>query len=187
MRRHLLTLLAVPALLAALVPPAAAHAAPAAARLTWGACPVSLGGIERDPRQQCASLPVPLDYRNPHGRRISVEVSRIATAKPELRRGVLLFNPGGPGGSGLDLPSELLRLLPTAVTDRFDLIGFDPRGVGYSTPVTCGISPDVPSDLPLPYPAADGSIARNVAFGRDTARSCAQLSGDLLPYITTAN
>src|SRR5437667_11243887 len=110
MRRHLLTLLAVPALLAALVPPAAAHAAdpaaPAAARLTWGACPVSLGGVERDPRQQCATLLVPLDYRNPHGRRIGVEVSRIATAKPGLRRGVLLFNPGAPGGSGLDLPSE---------------------------------------------------------------------------------
>ncbi len=208
MRRRQWTLAAITGMLAALAPAATGHAATttatgsatgattsragvsrsvAADALDWGTCPPSEVGIEPDPRQQCAALGVPLDYRHPGGRTITVEVSRIATAKPQLRRGILLFNPGGPGGSGLDLPSALLPLLPSSVTDRFDLIGFDPRGVGYSTPVTCGLAPDVTADLVLPYPAPDGSIARNVDFGRRTARSCARLSGSLLPYITTAN
>ena len=172
-------------------PPPAAAARPAGvtapASLAWGTCPPAPAGVSQDPREQCASLSVPLDYREPHGRSISVEVSRIPTSKPGARRGVLLFNPGGPGGSGLDLPDELLPLLPPAVTDAFDLIGFDPRGVGYSTPVTCGLQAGLPADLQLPYPAPDGSIDRNVAYGRQTAQSCARLSGDLLPYLTTAN
>jgi pimeloyl-ACP methyl ester carboxylesterase len=196
MRRHLLVLAAVAGLIAPLVatvgaasaePASAEPATAGTAALTWGACPPAPPDTPRDPRQQCAALRVPLDYRKPGGRKISVEVSRIPTAKPGLRRGVLLFNPGGPGGTGLDFPSQLLPAIPTAVTDRFDLIGFDPRGIGYSTPVTCGIPDDVAVDLALPYPAPDGSIGRNVAFGRKAARDCARLSGDLLPYITTAN
>jgi pimeloyl-ACP methyl ester carboxylesterase len=161
---------------------------PGRAALVWEDCPpVEVAGVARDPREQCARLSVPLDYRAPHGRTITVEVSRIATAKPGQRRGVLLFNPGGPGGSGLDFPDQLLSVLPTAVTDAYDLIGFDPRGIGYSTPVTCGIPAGTPPDLVLPYPAPDGSIDRNVAYGQQIAQSCAQLSGDLLPYVTTAN
>jgi pimeloyl-ACP methyl ester carboxylesterase len=187
MRRQLLTLLTATAMTAVLAPPTPGHAADSSPALAWGACPPAPPGVDRDPRQQCATLRVPLDYRSTRGREIDVAVSRIPTAKPGLRHGILLFNPGGPGGSGLDLPSQLLPLLPTEVTDRFDLIGFDPRGVGNSTPVTCGISPDTSPDLFLPYPAPDGSISRNVAYGRDTAESCARLSGDLLPHITTAN
>jgi pimeloyl-ACP methyl ester carboxylesterase len=153
----------------------------------WGACPPAPAGVVRDPRQQCARLEVPLDYRKPHGRTIGIEISRIATARPGTRRGVLLFNPGGPGHWGLDMPDALLPAIPAAVTDAYDLIGFDPRGVEYSTPLTCGIPDDTPIDLRAPYPAPDGSIDRNVAYARRTAQSCARLSGDLLPYITTAN
>ncbi|HKT03882.1 MAG TPA: alpha/beta fold hydrolase [Rugosimonospora sp.] len=178
-------------LVAVLAPTSAAYAVPprdtGAAGLTWADCPPAPSGLTRDPRERCASLPVPLDYRHPDGRKINVEVSRIPTAKPGLRRGILLFNPGGPGGSGIDFPDGLLPLMPAAVTDRYDLIGFDPRGIGYSTPVTCGIPATTPVELVLPYPAPDGSIARNVAYARQTAHDCAQLSGDLLPYITTAN
>jgi pimeloyl-ACP methyl ester carboxylesterase len=144
-------------------------------------------GAERDPRQQCATLRLPLDYRRPSGPTIGVEISRIATAKPALRRGILLSNPGGPGGPGLDMPSGLAAFLPAEVLDRYDLVGFDPRGVGQSTPVTCGMTADTPPDLQVPFPAPDGSIDRNIAFGRQTARDCARLSGPLLPFITTAN
>jgi pimeloyl-ACP methyl ester carboxylesterase len=195
MRRKLLTLVAVAAMIAIAAPPTPGYAAPStpgsagagAPALTWGTCPPAPPGLERDPRQECTTLRVPLDYRAPGGRTIDVAVSRIPTAKPALRRGILLFNPGGPGGSGLDFPGALLPLLPAGVTDRFDLIGFDPRGIGHSTPVTCGIPDDTPTDLRLPYPAPDGSIARNVAFARKTAADCGRLSGDLMPYITTAN
>ncbi|GAA4473421.1 alpha/beta hydrolase [Phytohabitans houttuyneae] len=155
--------------------------------LVWGDCPAVPPELERDPRQQCASLHLPLDYRRSSGPTISVAISRIATAKPTLRRGILLSNPGGPGGPGLDMPSRLAALLPAEVLDRYDLVGFDPRGVGHSTPVTCGMSVDTPLDLQVPFPAPDGSIDRNIAFGQQTARDCANLSGHLLPFITTAN
>lgn len=202
MRRSLLNGLSAALALVILTPPTAGHAAalagtgtgtvsPTAAAvappLSWHACPSASAGVTLDPRQQCATLRVPLDYRRPGGRQIDVEISRIASATPTLRRGILLLNPGGPGGSGLNLPSALAALLPAQVTERYDLIGFDPRGVGFSTPVTCGMTLETPPDLQLPFPAPDGSIARNVAFARQTAAGCAAGSGDLLPYITTAN
>ncbi|GIH94570.1 alpha/beta hydrolase [Planobispora siamensis] len=153
----------------------------------WGECPPGESGIPRDPRQQCATLRVPLDYRAPRGRSIEIAISRIGTAQPGSRRGILLSNPGGPGDGGLDLPSRLAVVLPRQVLDQYDLIGFDPRGVGHSTPVTCGLDLVRHFTLRLPYPAPDGGIERNIAFARDTAAACAEHSGDLLPFITTAN
>ncbi|TDC86190.1 alpha/beta hydrolase [Micromonospora sp. KC606] len=186
--RRSLALVAVAVFAATLTPatPAVATATPAG--LVWGACPPPAEGSGGDTRQQCATLQLPLDYRHPHGRQIDVTISRIATAEPGLRRGILLSNPGGPGDFGLDMPSFLAAALPAEVLTRYDLIGFDPRGVGASTPITCGITdPVAVTDLILPYPAPDGSIARNIEFARTTARDCAAHSGELLPHITTAN
>lgn len=159
-----------------------ATAAPATASLTWTQCTPVV-----DPRQECATLSVPMDYRRPHGRQITIAVSRIQASDPSLRRGILLLNPGGPGGSGLYLPSFLAQSLPAEVTARYDLVGFDPRGVSQSTPITCNIPEDTPVDLVLPYPDASGSIERNVRFARSAAAGCAAGTGDLLPHITTAN
>jgi pimeloyl-ACP methyl ester carboxylesterase len=154
--------------------------------ILWGTCPAPPAGIAIDPRQTCGTLRVPLDYRRPGGRQISVTVSRIPATDPAQRRGVLLMNPGGPGGQGLTMPSEAQATVSKPVLAGYDLIGFDPRGVSRSTPVTCGLTA-AQLTLPLPYPAPDGSIARNVAFARSAAAGCAEKSGDLLPYITTAN
>jgi pimeloyl-ACP methyl ester carboxylesterase len=187
-------LVAVALAATAAVPASAAVAAPTSAPPTeavaapvWGECPPPAPGFPRDSRMRCATLRVPLDYSRPGGRKIDVAVSRIDTSVPGQRRGILLSNPGGPGGTGLDLPSILALVMPPEVLAQYDLIGFDPRGIGRSTPITCGFgaTPDV--TLVLPYPAPDGSIARNVAFARATAASCAAHSGDLLPFITTAN
>lgn len=153
------------------------------ASITWGACPAPPADVTRDPRLTCGTVRVPLDYRHPHGRTITIEVSRIATAKPGRRRGDLLLNPGGPGLPGLDMPGQLASSLPSSVLDEYDLIGFDPRGVGRSSPVSCGLSG--PS-FPFPYPAADGSIAANVATARAIARQCATV-GDALRFFTTAD
>jgi pimeloyl-ACP methyl ester carboxylesterase len=169
-----------------LAPAAPGHATDISPTPAWGACPPPSPGTQRDARQQCATLSVPLDYRNQRGRAIDIAISRIPTAKPGLRRGILLSNPGGPGGQGLDLPSTLAVIFPAEVLDRFDLIGFDPRGVGHSTPVTCGLPPATLVGLER-YPAPDGSITDNVEYARSTAEGCATHSGDLLPYITTAN
>jgi pimeloyl-ACP methyl ester carboxylesterase len=183
--RRLLMLLLIGVLLLVSVP--AVGASPGVDALAWTSCPPSLIEVE-DPRMRCATVRVPLDYRDPHGATIEVMISRIATAKPGLRRGVLFHNGGGPGAASLHLPAAYARVYPPEVLDRYDLIGFDPRGVGYSTPVTCGRTPEqFPVDRYFPFPAPDGSITPNVAFAREVARDCQRAGGSIMPHITTAN
>ncbi|MFJ1705157.1 alpha/beta hydrolase [Kitasatospora sp. NPDC088346] len=177
-------LTAATAVLAVTAP--ASQAAPAAPRtepLVWGGC--AGGGA---PQQQCATVSVPLDYRHPGGQRIDLAVSRIASANPELRRGSLVLIPGGPGGTGLNTPSAVLGKLPQEVRDRYDLIGFDPRGVGRSTPVDCGLAHEDLAMVRLrPWPAADGSVDRNTATARRIAETCLHNGGPVLRSISTAN
>ncbi|WP_411145693.1 alpha/beta hydrolase [Streptomyces sp. x-80] len=150
--------------------------------LRWGACPSPTEAALR-----CAKLAVPLDYRHPDGRTIDVEVSRLASTKPAEKRGVLLLNPGGPGLPGLPVPA--LMKLPQKVRDRYDVIGFDPRGVGHSTPLTCNFTPaqsGVVSTPPNPGSAAD--VAEQAATAKRLATQCTtSKTASLLPYITTAN
>jgi len=127
-----------------------------------------------------------MNYQDPHGPSIQITVSHIP-AKPGLRRGVLMTNPGGPGVPGLDLPTLMPALFPADVLDHYDVLGIDPRGVGHSTPIDCGSFHQTGLDLLLPYPAADGSIDRNVHFARQFATGCSVLSGEFLPHVTTAN
>ncbi|GIJ50917.1 hydrolase [Virgisporangium aliadipatigenens] len=172
------------------LPRAEATTIPHAAAIRWGECPELPPGAERDPRQECGTLQVPLDYRAPRKRTIEVAVSRIKAAKPEQRKGVMLMNGGGPGPS-LDAPSEFAKHFPTEVLDRYDLVAFDPRGIGHSTPMECGRTADeMTRDLELgifSFPGADGSIRRNVEYSRRMAKQCGERSGPLLPYLTSAN
>ncbi|MEU8822007.1 alpha/beta fold hydrolase [Streptomyces sp. NPDC048636] len=152
--------------------------------LDWGPCP----GTSLDPRQECATLRVPLDYRDPGGKRISLAVSRIRAERPRERRGVLLLIPGGPGSPGLDRPTTLGKRLPRSVRDGYDLVSFDPRGMGGSTKADCGLSTaDLALTASRPWPAADGSIAGNVTTGRRLADRCARNGGELLRTISTVN
>ncbi|MEU0288448.1 alpha/beta hydrolase [Streptomyces sp. NPDC006147] len=156
------------------------------AKITWGKCPPPAKGQTRDPHLACGTLEVPLDYRSPGGRKIDVEVSRLSTAQPGKRRGVLLLNPGGPALGGLGMPETMASTLPRSVLDRYDLIGFDPRGVAHSTPQSCGLQdPSVPGLFP--YPAADGSISENVALAKTVAKQCAYTAGKSLRYYNTVN
>jgi pimeloyl-ACP methyl ester carboxylesterase len=172
------TLLA--AVVVTLASPSIAAASPAPT-LDWGACPLT-----GDQRQECATLAVPMDYRNPGGARISLAVSRIRTAKPGLRRGVLLLIPGGPGGAGLARPTTHGLRLPQAVLDRYDIVGFDPRGVGHSTPISCDFEPrDVDPVGFLPWP--DPDLSASTAQARRMADACVRNAGPLLRHITTRN
>ena len=156
------------------------------AKITWGKCPAPAEGQTRDPHLSCGTLEVPLDYQNPGATKIDMAVSRLSTAKPGKRRGVLLLNPGGPALGGLDMPESMTSTLPKSVLDRYDLIGFDPRGVEHSTPQSCRLQDPSVSGL-FPYPAADGSITKNVALAKADARQCATTVGKNLRYYTTAN
>ncbi|MFJ3218058.1 alpha/beta fold hydrolase [Kitasatospora sp. NPDC086801] len=184
-------LLTAALLLAAPLAPTAV-AAPAA-QLSWGPCPAptpNANGVPfpRDPRQQCATLRVPRDYQDPAEGTITLTVSRLRTADPAHRRGTLAVVPGGPGGSGLDYPGEMTTVLPPDVLRSYDLIGFDERGVGNSTPVHCDLSAaDRDAQLNYPFPGPDGSITANLDHAARVADSCAAASGGYLADVTTAN
>ncbi|MGH9184359.1 MAG: alpha/beta hydrolase, partial [Acidimicrobiales bacterium] len=142
---------------------------------------------ELDPRQECALLAVPLDYDDPDGPTIDVAVSRIATADAALREGVILFNPGGPGGEGLNLPTLVAQLLEPEVLARFDLVGFDPRFIGRSTPVTCGLPVDEHLILKFIPWLRPGGVAENFAVAEELSAACAANGGEILVHGTTAN
>ncbi len=136
-------------------------ALPAIDAVVWGDCD------EQEAPWQCASIEVPLDYRRvTELGTVSIAITRRPAADEPHRIGSLVLNPGGPGGSGVDLAWGYASLFPAALLDRFDLVGFDPRGVSRSTPVDCG-------DLERSF--------------RVVERDCVARSGDLLPYVGTQN
>jgi pimeloyl-ACP methyl ester carboxylesterase len=131
-----------------------------------------------------------LDWSDPSGARISLAVSRLR-ANPAARQGVMLTNPGGPGGSGLALPAYLQPAVPDTVGEAYDWIGFDPRGVGASSPaVSCdteywtGPRPAYrPASREQRSPAERAWVKRS----RSYAAACAEHNGDLLRHLRTAD
>ncbi|ANN18992.1 hydrolase [Amycolatopsis orientalis] len=166
--------------------PATAEAAPAVKWTSpcpdYGMTPSPTAGLE------CATLKVPLDYADSGGRTIELTLSRKASTSPK-RRGVLLMNPGGPGSPGLAMPAQLAqRQGHTGLLDSYDVIGFDPRGTTYSTPVTCDLTQDQRFILVGPYAAGPRDVAEKAAKSRVVAKQCAESkTADLLPQMTTAN
>lgn len=133
---------------------------------------------------ECATVKVPLDYRVPWGKRIELAISRIKSTVPNKRHGVLFSNPGGPGGQGLGMPLEAQERLPKSVQQKYDLIGFDPRGVGQSSPVSCDLEPEEENWL---RPYKEETFDKDVAWARDVANKCKGKAGGTLPHITTRN
>lgn len=118
---------------------------------------------EFDPRLEYASIAVPLDYADPGGRRLSIAISRLRAADHGRRRGILVALNGGPGGIGVGALGRKipLRFADTPVHEVYDVIGFDPRGTGDSTPLFCEITKTTsefdsrPPDSEFPVIAAD--------------------------------
>ncbi|MGI5375277.1 alpha/beta hydrolase [Streptomyces sp. CA-251387] len=167
-----------------LVTPLTASAAGAPSPLKWTKCE----GEGLDPRQQCATLPVPMNYADPGGPKIDLAVSRIPSEKPSARRGALLLIAGGPGGDSLGDPSGKGQKLPQEVRDAYDLIGFAPRGNAPSASVSCDVEPsDLARTKLLPWPAPDGSVTENMAYARRVSEACADNGGELMKHISTKN
>ena len=132
---------------------------------------------------RCATLEVPLDYDDPTGRTITLSLSQAPARKPEERIGSLLVNPGGPGGSGLSFASNIP--LPAEVLDRFDIIGFDPRGVGESTAIKCG-DQTVPAFRHIDSAPDDAAEQNQLdTAAKSVADDCGAHAGDLLPFVGT--
>lgn len=184
---RLAPLLAASGLLAAALPGLAApsaSAAPAPAYLRqtpdWHRC-----SPDRPAAYECATLKVPLDYRRPEGRTLDLAISRMKSENPAKRRGILLLNPGGPGTSGLLRPIRMNAEMPKDVRDRYDLVGFDPRGVGESSPIGCGLLSEAEVGMGGAY--RPETFASDVSWARGIADKCREKSGDVIPYITTRN
>lgn len=140
--------------------------------LVWQPC--------REPFQ-CARVLAPLDYDDPDGTAITLAVAR-RPATTAVRRGSLFINPGGPGGSGVDY----VGYFNAAGLEAYDIVGWDPRGVGLSTPVTCFGGPEMDRMYAMDNSPDDAAeltdrIAEQQAFGR----SCLERSGRLLEHIST--
>ena len=143
--------------------------------ISWHSC----GG-----RLKCATLRVPRDYTDPSGTTIELSLNELPARKPDQRIGPLLVNPGGPGGSGLDFVASGIDL-PATMLDRFDIVGFDPRGVGASTGLPCG-DDSVPAFRRVDStPDTPDEQAELDAAAQAVADDCKTNAGDLLPHLGT--
>jgi pimeloyl-ACP methyl ester carboxylesterase len=136
---------------------------------------------------ECAKLAVPLDYEDPdNGRTIKVALLRVRATDRKTRIGSLLLNPGGPGASGTQFARDFASVLPDVLRERFDIVGFDPRGSGRTSPVKCENNLDgvFSADYSPDTPAERSDLANRL---QQLAQSCEARSGNVLPYVSSQN
>ncbi|SFT53876.1 alpha/beta hydrolase fold [Geodermatophilus amargosae] len=168
---------------------------PEAAPITWTDCDAEITeliagtpGSERDLAFECGRTEVPIDHDETDGATLPLFLIRAKFAGQTDRIGSLLVNPGGPGNSGADMALSLALSMPEDVLRRFDLVGFDPRGVGLSTPVEC-----VPADLKdrlvaaEPRPTTQEQMDEVLGLTDEIAEACAEEYGDALGTFNTVD
>jgi pimeloyl-ACP methyl ester carboxylesterase len=163
-------------------PPTAA-AAPVApvSPVTWKKC-----GTQEHPTLQCGTVRVPLDHTRPSGKQITLALTRVPHTARTFQ-GPLLVNPGGPGGSGRMLAGFVVSSLPESVAAQYDVIGFDPRGVGKSEPALDCVPDHFAPVRPASVPATAAVEQANLARARSFATACGRKYADLLPHLTTVD
>jgi pimeloyl-ACP methyl ester carboxylesterase len=165
-------------------------------RASWRSCPEVpkqlVGRAAAGMTYECASVAVPRDWAAPKsGQTYDVAMIRIRSRTQQNRIGSLVLNPGGPGGSGIDTAvylsfGQALGGLPTAVTDKFDIVGFDPRGVGRSDPIKCISNADQDATFAAdPDPVSQAEFDDVVALNKRVAEGCGRKYGDRLVTFST--
>ena len=156
---------------------------PPAPPVQWAPCQTDSAELDLPKDAQCGELTVPVDYADPDGGTATLALLRFPATGSKI--GSLVINPGGPGGSGIDLALNLVDSLPKPVRQRFDLVGFDPRGVGSSTPaLQCNSDHD--NDVLRADPQVDYSPA-GVAHIEDTEKQYVQRCVDKMGKEFLAN
>ncbi len=137
---------------------------------------------------ECGTLAVPLDWTNPNGQTITLHLNRSAAREPDERLGSLLINPGGPGGSGLELTDYFLDFAGDSLLDHYDIVGFDPRGVGLSTPISCGTKAELDAYFTAQDEAkTEAEVVELNQRNADFALRCRELTGPLMENVDTAS
>lgn len=132
----------------------------------------------------CATISVPLDYDNPSG--TSIEIAMLRRPAKGEALGSLFINPGGPGGSGIDMAMSANYYFSEDIRENFDIIGFDPRGVGQSTPVDCVDDATLDRLLETSYDESDADWKQKWDADLTTiTEGCSANSGELLPFVGT--
>jgi pimeloyl-ACP methyl ester carboxylesterase len=119
----------------------------AGSSLEWAPC----GDV---PNTECASLQVPIDYAKPDGATITIRLARAPAIDPTKRKGVLMLLPGGPGAGIMETIAGEIREdqhVPEFQQQHFDVVTFDPRGVGNSNPVRCDPAAAPKAQMPLDH------------------------------------
>ena len=146
-------------------------------KLTWKSC------REGD---RCATLRVPLDYAHPEGRVIRLALLKVPASAPARRIGSLVVDPGGPGASGVDYAAGGLASFGPELLQAFDLVGFDPRGVGRSTPLRCTDTATLDAlNSSDPDPDTPAEVRHSDALLRKVGEGCLRESGDLVRHMST--
>jgi pimeloyl-ACP methyl ester carboxylesterase len=189
LRRVMLALVATATAAGLLATPMATAAPTAASTATTAAVP-SLDWADCGDGFQCATARVPLDYDHPRGATISLALIRLPAGDPARKIGSIFINPGGPGGSGVDFVRALGPFLYSdEVRARFDLVGFDPRGIIRSTPLRCFETFDQALAVlaPMAFPVTRAEERVWVRADRALARACARPGGAILDHMATAD
>jgi pimeloyl-ACP methyl ester carboxylesterase len=179
-KRSLLALLASTLVAGVAAVPATVAAEPEAkpgtSTINWGPCPdPDVEGVD------CATIEVPLDYANPRGEKIRIGLARRPATDPSKRIGSVLLDPGGPGGSGVAMVMYGSGVTPAAA-ERFDQIGFDPRGINTSTQLLCDVDLAQQSDA-AKHPTNQAEFDQLATVNRALHDSCRANSGGLAEHV----
>ncbi len=147
--------------------------------IDWGRCK---SRFLRKQHAQCGFLSVPMDYENPSGRKLQLAVSRVKHTTKRFQ-GVMLTNPGGPGGAGLELVT-IGKYMPRHSGASYDWIGFDPRGVGSSKPAVSCRPRYFHANRPAYVPRSEEDVQTWLRRSHGYAKSCAKY-GELLDHLRT--
>lgn len=148
-------------------------------KLSWSSC---TGG-------ECSKLTVPIDYAKPADGTIQLALLKVPARNSSQRIGSLVVNPGGPGGSGVDYAKAANQIVGSEVRRRYDIVGFDPRGVGKSTPIDCLSDSELDTFLggtdPTPDdPAEEQALIRE---SKKLADGCATKNPRLIGHVSTVD